>query len=112
MNLDMQIVIIGAFRYALGRMTYVVDSTCNVIEAVAPDLPVGQLDLIQREIQEAILHKSAGMQMDIDRWLKCRAIVIANMNQMDKVSLCVKCGCMTHTIDNKCGKCKEDKSTT
>jgi uncharacterized OB-fold protein len=22
------------------------------------------------------------------------------------ITLCKKCGCMTHTIKNKCGKCK------
>lgn len=79
--LDMQIVLVGAFRYALGRSTYVVSSTCNVIEAMAQDLPTGQLNLIEREIKKAITNKSAGMQMDVDRWLECRAIVLATIQQ-------------------------------
>jgi hypothetical protein len=29
-----------------------------------------------------------------------------------EITLCSKCMCMTHTIGNKCGKCKEDKYTT
>lgn len=79
--LDMQIVLVGAFRYALGRSTYVVDSTCNVLEAMSPDLPTGQLSLIEREIERAIKEDAAGMQPDKDRWLKCRAIVLAEIKQ-------------------------------
>jgi hypothetical protein len=79
--LDMQIVLVGAFRYALGRSTYVVDSTCNVIEAMTPDMPTGQLSLIEREIEKAIKDKAAGMQMDVDRWLVCRAKVLVEIKQ-------------------------------
>ncbi len=31
-------------------------------------------------------------------------------NVPDDVSLCDSCGCMTHTIDDRCGKCKAIKS--
>jgi len=30
-------------------------------------------------------------------------------NNEDNISLCKKCFCMTKTIDEKCGKCKEKK---
>ena len=75
MNLDMQIVITGAFRYALGRMTYVVDSTCNVIEAVAQDMDNNQITLMIKEIGEADKNNALGMQMDIDRWRKCQLLL-------------------------------------
>lgn len=75
MNLDMQIVITGAFRYALGRMTYVVDSTCNVIEATAGEMDTNQILLMIKEIGEADKNNALGMQMDADRWRKCQLIL-------------------------------------
>lgn len=77
MNLDMQIVITGAFRYALGRMTYVVDSTCNVIEATASEMDTNQIILMVREIKEADSKDALGMDMDKQRWHKCRDILLA-----------------------------------
>lgn len=29
---------------------------------------------------------------------------------VEEVSLCEKCYCVTHTVDGKCGKCKEEKN--
>lgn len=81
LNLDMQIVITGAFRYALGRMTYVVDSTCTVIEATVTEIETNGLALMVREIDAAIKEKSIGMDMDKDRWLKCRAVMQAEIER-------------------------------
>lgn len=85
MTLDMQIVITCAFRYALGRMTYVVDSVATAIEAVITELDTNQLSLMSNEIDEAIKDKSIGMDMDKDRWLKCRAIILAEIGRRSKV---------------------------
>lgn len=81
MSLDMQIVITCAFRYALGRMTYVVDSVATTIEAVVTELETNGLGLIAREIDQAIKDGTIGMEMDADRWLKCRAIVLAEIKR-------------------------------
>ncbi len=81
MELDLQIVIVGAFRYALDRSTYVVSSTCNVIEAVVEDMPTGQLELIEREINAAIKSESIRMQMDLDRWKQCLEVVSNEIKQ-------------------------------
>lgn len=72
LDLNMQIMITCAFRYALGRMTYVVDSVATIIEATVTELETKGLALMVREIDEAISGKNAGMDMDRDRWLKCR----------------------------------------
>lgn len=80
MNLDMQIVIMGAFRYALGRMTYVVSSTCNVIEATRAEMPTGQLKMMVNEIIVAGEEGKLGMQMDEDRWEQCRAMLEHEIN--------------------------------
>jgi len=75
MSLDDQIVLTCAFRYALGRRTYVVDSVANQIELNADTMPLKDLDLYIREINVAIVENHAGMEMDIERWKKCRDIL-------------------------------------
>lgn len=81
LSLDMQIVITCAFRYALGRMTYVVDSVATTIEAMVTELDTNGLGLIEREIEAAIKDGTIGMDMDQQRWLKCRAIVLAEIKR-------------------------------
>jgi len=75
MSLDEDITIGCAFRYALGRQTYVVDSVCSEIERRVSDISVKTRRRFIGEINEAIAEKRAGMQMDVDRWLKCRHVI-------------------------------------
>lgn len=42
-----------------------------------------------------------------DLWNKCVAQLATNPK--DNITLCSNCHCMTHTVDNKCGKCGESK---
>lgn len=81
MTLDQDITIGCAFRYALGRMTYVVDSVCNEIERQALSISTKTLARFVREIGDAIKEKHAGMEMDEQRWLKTRAIIIAELKR-------------------------------
>lgn len=81
MTLDQDITIGCAFRYALGRMTYVVDSVASEIERLAPEISTKTLDRLNREITEAIKNKSAGMKMDSDRWTKCRITILVELNR-------------------------------
>ena len=75
MTLNEDITIGCAFRYALGRMTYVVSSVCDEIERLAPTISEKTRRRFIVEIDEAIERDAAGMQMDVDRWRKCRAII-------------------------------------
>lgn len=79
MTLDADITIGCAFRYALGRMTYVVDSVASEIERQVSEISSKTLSRMSREIDEAISGKNAGMDMDVDRWLKCRAFMLAEL---------------------------------
>lgn len=81
LSLDMQVVITCAFRYALGRSTYVVDSVATTIEAMVTELDTNQLRLTEREIEQAIKDKAIGMEIDQQRWLKCRAIILAEIKR-------------------------------
>lgn len=75
MDLDQDITIGCAFRYALGRMTYVVDSVASEIERQIEEIPTKTLLRFRDEITEAIKANHAGMDMDVERWSKCRIAI-------------------------------------
>ena len=66
---DYEHIVISAVRYALGRMTYIVELTANyVLEEIENDqLSDRCLDVIRRDIKEA---KDYGMECDRVQWLK------------------------------------------
>lgn len=73
-----QTAMMGAFRYALGRKTYVVSDTVNLILREWERL--GHLqDMICKEIQEAIDAGRSGMEMDVAQW--CR--ILAQRERVD-----------------------------
>lgn len=80
MTLDESITIFCAFRYALGRQTYVVGSVCNELERQSEKLPDETKALIVREIGEAIGKKQAGAKADVERWKKCRTNLRKTIN--------------------------------
>lgn len=75
MGLNQDIAIGCAFRYALGRRTYVVDSVASEIERQVEEISTKTLHLIRKEITEAIKDHHAGMDMDVERWEKCRIAI-------------------------------------
>jgi hypothetical protein len=68
MELDKQIILSCAFRYALGRKTYVVSSVVNEILKHWDEFPKGKKEIYCREIKEAIKEKRAGMDCDVKQW--------------------------------------------
>lgn len=70
MELDERIALVCAFRYALGRRTYVTDSVANVIIKVWDELPRETQLLIRKEIINAINNNDAGMDIDVKCWEK------------------------------------------
>lgn len=63
-----QCLLICAFRYCLGRCSYVVsdmaDHLLNVWDTIIP----AYQELIKREIKDAIDRGMAGMDMDVETW--------------------------------------------
>jgi len=57
-----------AFRYALGRMSYVVSDVVDHLKEVWGGLEPNYQDLIKKEIDEAIKMGVAGMTMDVQKW--------------------------------------------
>ncbi len=66
--LDKKITLMCAMRYALGRMTYVVSSVTNELIKNWDLFGKGDVEVMLREIREAIENGRAGMEMDIKRW--------------------------------------------
>ncbi len=67
MELNEQILFM-AFRYALGRMTYVVGEVSDTIIRKWPEISPKYRKLIQSEICEAIDSERAGWEMDVKAW--------------------------------------------
>ena len=61
-------VIVGSFRYYLGRKTYAVGSYCSWLRATIPILEDNLLYLMERETREAIAKGNAGMECDVQDW--------------------------------------------
>lgn len=66
---DYEHIVISAVRYALGRMTYIVEITVNyIMQQIKDDKLSDQcLGIIRKDIKEA---KNLGMEFDREQWLK------------------------------------------
>lgn len=66
---DYEHIVISAVRYALGRMTYIVELTVNYVlkDIEENKLPVRCLSIIANDIRES---KDYGMYCDKQQWLK------------------------------------------
>lgn len=61
-----------AFRYALGRRSYVVQEVINLIHCYEHALSPSTIDNMLLFIDKAIESGQAGMQMDVDLWRQLR----------------------------------------
>lgn len=64
------VVLMYAFRYALGRQTYAVGDMADQLLAHADALRPDWKGQIVRDIQEALRNDAAGHAMDRERWLE------------------------------------------
>ncbi len=60
--------LIYAFRYSLGRRTYVVSDMCRSLRCHWAALPCAWQEIIHREIREAIDREGAGDACDVADW--------------------------------------------
>jgi len=63
-------VLFAAFRYALGRSTYIVSEITQALIEDAKVLGESNREIITKEIREAITNNHAGMDMDVEEWEK------------------------------------------
>ena len=65
---DDELILICAFRYALGRQSYIVGCVVDDIISNWQKLSDHTKKLIRSEIKDAIQQKSIGMEMDLKEW--------------------------------------------
>ncbi len=70
-------ILIYAFRYALGRMTYAVGIVANAIQECAESgaLSLRARTLFIKEINAAYSQNELGMEMDMKVWLRLRDLL-------------------------------------
>lgn len=68
-----------AFRYALGRRTYVVEECCDWLVKYWDCLPVQWQKQIHEDIKHAIRYDMAGAEMDVDSWSKILELPVDNI---------------------------------
>lgn len=67
---NQDILLFCAFRYALGRQTYVVGAIADIIKANWNHMPQSRRDMFRKEIEEAIEKGYAGsVNIDVPEWL-------------------------------------------
>lgn len=72
-NQDLQILFLAAFRYALGRMTYVVPTVAGMIRENIDYLTGDIINLMIREIEDVDDRGGLGMDVDREIWLRLKA---------------------------------------
>ena len=60
--------IVCAFRYCLGRCSYVVSEMCDHLRDHWDEICPAYQDLIRKEIADAIQRDACGMDMDCKEW--------------------------------------------
>lgn len=65
---DFSVLVFCAFRYCLGRMTYITSTMSELILKYWDKIEDRDRHIIKKEIQEAIANGTAGMEMDIEQW--------------------------------------------
>ena len=67
-NQESRDMLIYAFRYALGRMTFASLTMSQIIIKNWQDISKGHQKLIQKEIKTAIDDNLGGMEIDVNEW--------------------------------------------
>ncbi|MGX2949699.1 hypothetical protein ACWIUA_02155 [Ursidibacter sp. B-7004-1] len=75
---EFQMLIISAERYAIGRMTYVVSETCDLIANYLPSLSNNTLSVLIRDIKAHPKDSgSYGLKCDTENWLNLLSLLEA-----------------------------------
>ncbi len=72
---DIETLIFCAFRYSLGRKTYIVGHICDIIARHKDDISAETKSKMVQEINVAISMGQAGMGMDTDEWKKLAEVL-------------------------------------
>lgn len=91
-NQDLDLVFVAAFRYALGRRTYMVFTIADFIKTNIALVPQNIINLMIQEITEAEqnhndgLYKALGDDCDVKTWLSLREFLIRYQEKLNASS--------------------------
>lgn len=74
----------SALRYALGRMSYIVQDTADYIRPLIPYLDNRTLFVMERDITDAAEMNGLGMKMDAEVWTALRADIVREMQKREQ----------------------------
>ena len=89
-NQDLDLFFVAAFRYALGRRTYMVFTIADFIKTNIALVPKNIINLMIREITEAEqnhndgLYKALGDDCDVKTWLSLREFLIKHQEKSNE----------------------------
>lgn len=82
---DFSLIILCAFRYAIGRMTYVTDVVPEFIENNIDDILTKDINIMIREIDEyGQYERGLGMECDKQNWLRLREFLCGELVKRDE----------------------------
>jgi hypothetical protein len=76
-----RLLVIGAFRYALGRMSYIVSETTEWMESNINNMSIPDRRLFIKEIEEAEKRGGLGMSCDEYRWLDLKQKLMDSIDE-------------------------------
>lgn len=65
----LSLLLISSVRYALGRQTYIVADTANIVRKYSKKLTKPNKEVIIRDIETALLQGRAGSAIDHQEWV-------------------------------------------
>lgn len=74
----------SALRYALGRMSYIVEDTANYIRPLLPYLSDRTLWVMEKDIKEQAAMNFLGMKQDADVWTALLADIVNELESRNE----------------------------
>lgn len=81
---DLDTVMLCAFRYALGRCSYIVSWMSEIVARHRAKLTSNTRHVIARDIVEALVRDAAGWDCDRREWLRLGRVLYAEMSNDEK----------------------------
>lgn len=78
---DESLMVMAAFRYCLGRRTYIVGACVDWLMTIWDKLPVPMQGVIMRDAIEALMDDSAGDSCDVYEWKRLLVFALAKASE-------------------------------
>ena len=76
---EIHCILISALRYVLGRMTYIVSDTADIIKEHLHEIPENTKTIMLRDIRHAIDSNNYGMKCDLQTWNELYEVISKSM---------------------------------